>query len=105
MFQNKIGFEFIRFLIRYPEERHDAVKVYYIGNIPDELKGHLYEKDFHKHSDPETIMKISQYKSELEEELKETIDPEHQQELDNEIEQCETFLKEANISCYKKLLT
>ena len=56
------------------------------------------ENDFHKHSDPETIRKMSQYKGELEEELKETIDPEHQKELDIKIEQCETFLKEANKS-------
>jgi hypothetical protein len=98
IFKDYTGFEFIRFLLRYPEERHDSVKVFYIGNVPDKLKPHLYENDFHKHSDPETIKKMSQYKSVLEEELKETIDPEHQKELEKQIEQCETFLKEANKS-------
>jgi hypothetical protein len=95
IFMPYVGFDFIRFLLRYPEERHDQVKVYFIGSVPEEIKAHLYEKDFHKYCDSKTVKKILNFKNEWEQEYGMTSDPDHQEELAQKIEQCEKFLKGA----------
>jgi hypothetical protein len=95
MFDHLDGFQYIQFLLRYEGETFDPVKLFYCGNVPEEMRDALYKGHYQKYGDPQYQINISNYKKELEIKLRETFKAEDKNELEFKIKQCEEFLKQA----------
>jgi hypothetical protein len=95
IFDNLFGFEIIRFLLRYPEGRFEALQAHYCGNVPVEVQPLIYQKKLENNIDSSTIRKIIKVKKDLQNQLKEVQDLEEKNNLIEKIEKCGDFLKEA----------
>ncbi len=95
IFDHLIGFECIRFLIRYEEEHFNPLQVHHLGNVPDDIRHLLYEITYHKYGDPETITTIRKHKDKLEAKYVLETDPQILQELEYKIDQDDRYLKQA----------
>jgi hypothetical protein len=93
IFDNLIGFEIIRFLLRYPEKRFEALQAHYCGNVPVEVQPLIYQKKLENNIDSSTVKKIKKLMKESQEKLKEARDFDEKNNLIENIEKCEDFLK------------
>jgi len=55
----------------------------------------LYVKSYQKYGDPKTVKKMSNYKKELEIQLRKTLKTEDKKDIEIKIDQCEKFLNQA----------
>jgi hypothetical protein len=104
-FNDLLGFHFIRFLLRYEGEIFDPAKVYFCGNVPDEIRSDLHKMSFQTHLDPYAIQTIANHKRAMEKQLLETSDEQIIRELEYDIERCEAILRNAKkgFAKYKNL--
>jgi hypothetical protein len=103
IFDRLIGFEFIRFLIRFEEESFNPLQVYHLGNVPDEIKNLLYEISYHKYGDSKTVTTIKKHKDKLEAKYVIEIDPQKLEELQYKIDQCDRYIKQARNGFPRKM--